>query len=467
MLLKYFYDPLLAQASYLVGCVETGEALIIDPAREILPYLQAARENNLRITHAAETHIHADFVSGLRELLAATDAKLYLSAMGGDDWQYEFADSSTVLLKDGDVWTVGNIRVEAIHTPGHTPEHLIYQITDTKNADQPMGLFTGDCLFVGNVGRPDLLEEVAGVAHSAELGAVAQFRNVQRLKTMPDYLQVWPGHGAGSACGKGLGAVPTSTLGYEKLFNPAFQFTDEAAFVQWLLTDQPEAPRYFAHMKILNKKGAPLVSEIPEPVHIHNRAALDKIVQMFLVFDTGTTEQFAARHIPGTVNVPANSDRFNTHVGLYVDYDLPTYLICENNDLPKVMMWLRAIGIDDIPGYFTPEVVADYDGMIRTTNPAQAATLVHTGKAQLFDVRSPEEYTESHIPNAQHLPMGSIFKQLDKLPRDKQIIIHCGSGLRSQVVTSMLQRIGFTNVRNLSGGIDAWQKAGLATESNT
>ena len=467
MLLKYFYDPLLAQASYLVGCPDTGEALIIDPSRDITPYLQAARENNMRITHAAETHIHADFVSGSRELLAATGAKLYLSAMGGEDWQYEFADSNTVLLKDGDKWMVGNIRVEAIHTPGHTPEHLIYQITDTKNADQPIGLFTGDCLFVGNVGRPDLLEEVAGVADSAEKGAVGQFRNVQRLKTLPDYLQIWPGHGAGSACGKGLGSVPTSTLGYEKLFNPAFQFTDEAAFVAWLLTDQPEAPRYFAHMKTLNKKGAPLVSEIPEPVHIHNRAALDKIVQMFLVFDTGTIEQFAARHIPGTVNVPANSDRFNTHIGLYVDYDLPTYLICENNDLPKVVTWLRAIGIDDIPGYFTPEVVADYDGIIRSTNPAQAATLVHTGKAQLFDVRSPEEYTASHIPNAELLPMGSIFKQLDRLPRDKQIIVQCGSGLRSQVVTSMLQRVGFTNVRNLSGGIDAWQKAGLATESNT
>lgn len=160
MLLKYFYDTLLSQASYLVGCVETGEALIIDPARDITPYLQAARQYNLRITHAAETHIHADFVSGSRELLAATGAKLYLSAMGGEDWQYDFADSSSILLHDGDTWMVGNVRVEAIHTPV-IPEHLAYQITDTKNADKPMGLFTGDCLFVGNVGRPDLLEEVA------------------------------------------------------------------------------------------------------------------------------------------------------------------------------------------------------------------------------------------------------------------------------------------------------------------
>lgn len=466
MLLKYFYDNLLAQASYMVGCTATGEALIIDPARDITPYLQAARENNLRITHVAETHIHADFVSGSRELLAATSAKLYLSAMGGEDWQYDFADSSSILLHDGDTWVVGNIRVEAIHSPGHTPEHLMYQITDTKHADQPMGLFTGDCLFVGNVGRPDLLEEIAGVAGSKEQGARDQFRNVQRLKTMPDYLQVWPGHSAGSACGKDLDAVPTSTLGYEKRFNPAFQFTDETAFAEWLLTDQPEAPRYFAHMKILNKKGAPLVKEIPEPVHIHNRAALDKIVQMFLVFDTGTMEQFAARHIPGTVNVPSTSDRFNTHVGLYVDYDLPTYMICDTTELPKIIKWLRAIGVDDVPGYFTPEVVADYDGIIRTTNPAQAATLVHTGKAQLYDVRTPEEYKESHIPNARLLPMGSIFKQLDQLPRDKQIIVHCGGGLRSQVVASMLQRVGFTNVRNLSGGIEAWQKAGLATENN-
>ncbi len=459
MLLKYFYDKLLAQASYMVGSAETGEALVIDPARDITPYLQAARENSLRITHIAETHIHADFVSGSRELAAATGAKLYLSAMGGDDWQYTFAEPVT-LLHEGDSWMVGEIRVEAIHTPGHSPEHLIYQITDTKMADQPLGLFTGDCLFVGNVGRPDLLDE--GLA---AVGARQQFHNLQRLQTMPDYLQIWPGHGAGSTCGKDLGAMPSTTLGYEKLFNPAFQLSDDAEFVSWLLTDQPEAPRYFAHMKQLNKAGAPLLADLPEPMHIHNKAALDKILQMFLIFDTGSVEQFAARHIPGTVNVPLSSDRFNTHIGWYVDYDLPTYIICDETQVAHILKMLRAIGVDDVPGYFTPEVVAEYNGIIRSVSIAQASNLLESGKATLIDVRDTNEYQTAHIPQAVSLPMGSLFKQLDLIPHGKQVIVHCGGGLRSQIVASMLQRVGYTNIRNLSGGLDAWKKAGLPTEN--
>ncbi len=461
MRLKFFHDKLLAQASYMVGCAETGEALVIDPARDISAYLQTAREEGLRITHIAETHIHADFVSGSRELAAATGGILYLSAMGGEDWQYTFGEPSAVLLKDGDSWMVGNVRVEAIHTPGHTPEHLIYQITDTKSGDKPLGIFTGDCLLVGTVGRPDLLEEAIGIADSKEPAARDQFRNVQRLKAMPDYLQIWPGHGAGSACGKSLGSLPSSTLGYEKLLNPAFQFTDETAFVDWLLTDQPEVPRYFAHMKHVNKTGAPLLADLPEAMHIHNKAALDKIVQMFLVFDTGSVEQFAARHIPGTVNVPLSSERFNTHIGWYVDYDLPTYMICDETELPRILTALRAIGVDDVPGYFTPEVVAEYNGVIRGVSVAQASSLVLSGKATIIDVRGADEYRTGHIEQAVSLPMGQLFKKLDLIPPRQQVIVHCGGGLRSQVVASMLQRVGFTNIRNMIGGIDAWKRAGL------
>jgi hydroxyacylglutathione hydrolase len=465
MLLKYFYDKFLAQASYMVGCVETGEALVIDPARDISPYLQAARDEDLRITHIAETHIHADFVSGSRELAAATGAILYLSAMGGNDWQYSFMSPSLTRLHDGHSWMVGNIRVEALHTPGHTPEHLMYQITETQKSDKPLGLFTGDCLLVGTVGRPDLLDETTGTMDTKEPGACAQFANVQRLKSMPDHLQVWPAHGFGSACGKGLSSIPSSTLGYEKLVNPAFQFTDEAAFVTWLLTDQPEAPRYFTHVKQLNKAGTPLLADLPEPMHIHNKEALDKILQMFLVFDTGSVEQFAARHIPGTINVPLTSERFNTHIGWYVDYDLPTYVICDEAELDRIMTMLHAIGVDDVPGYFTPEVVADYNGVIRGVSIAQASTLLQTGKATLIDVRGADEYQAGHIPHAISLPMGALFKKLDLVPLRQQVIVLCEGGTRSQIVASMLQRVGYTNIRNLSGGIDAWKKAGLPTEN--
>lgn len=465
MIFKTFYDKVLAQTSYLVGCPETGDALVIDPARDIAPYLHAAREENLRITHITETHIHADFVSGLRELAAATSATIYLSDMGDDDWKYNFGDPHTVWLHDRDSWRVGNIKLDVIYSPGHTPEHLMFQLTDTKTADKPMGLFTGDCLFVGTVGRPDLLEVAAGVHDSAERGARDQFRNVQRLKTMPDYLQIWPGHGAGSACGKGLGAVPSSTLGYEKLYNPAFQINVEAEFVKWLLTDQPEVPRYFGQMKHVNKQGPPLLAELPTPAHVSNEDALRRIVQMFLVFDTRSTEDFAARHVPGTVNVPASSDRFNTNVGWYVDYDLPTYLVTEEADLPRILSLLRAIGVDDTPGYFTPDIVQNFTGTINTLTPNAAADLLNRSKAILLDVRGADEYRSEHIAAARNLPMGIIFKRLEELPTDVPIILHCGGGLRSQVVASLLQRIGFTNVYNMAGGIDAWKQSGLPIES--
>jgi len=263
MLLRYFYDDRLAQASYMVGCARSGEALIVDPMRHIQPYLAAAQKEGLRITHIVETHIHADFVSGARELAAATDARIYLSDMGPSEWKYAYADDPrVVLVRDGDHFMVGNIRIDVLHTPGHTPEHISFMVTDTAGADKPMGVFTGDFIFVGDVGRPDLLEEAAGQAGTKVPGAKQQFASVQRFKALPDYLQIWPGHGAGSACGKALGAIPSTTLGYEKLFNPAFQFTDEAAFVDWLLSGQPEAPRYFAQMKRVNKLGPALLCDL-------------------------------------------------------------------------------------------------------------------------------------------------------------------------------------------------------------
>lgn len=466
MLLKYFYDHRLAQASYMVGCQASQQAIVIDPARDITPYLEAARDEELQITHITETHIHADFVSGARELAAATGARLYLSDMGDSNWKYAFADSNTVLLHDSDSFMVGNVRIEAIHTPGHTPEHLIFQVTDTRGADQPMGLFTGDCLFVGNIGRPDLLEEVAGFLGTKEIGARGQFRNIQHLKTLPDYLQIWPGHGAGSACGKGLGAIPTSTLGYEKLFNPAFQISDETQFVEWLLTDQPEAPFYFAQMKRVNKTGPALLSTLTIPARL-SPDRLDSLLSSALVIDTRSTECFARQHAPGSINIPFSSQNFNTYAGWYVDFDAPTYLIAEESDLLHIVTMLRAIGVDNIPGYFTADVVQAYQGRVVHINPVHAAGMVRSDRACLLDVRGMDEYQDSHIPGAVHIPMGYVPGRAVELPHDRPLIVQCGGGLRSQVVASLLQRQGFTNVLNLAGGIDNWKRAGLPIEQDS
>ena len=247
MILKHFYEEKLAQASYLIGCVSTGEALVGDPNRDVEQYIKAAETEGLRITHVTETHIHADFVSGSRELAARTGATLYLSDEGDENWKYAFAEEAgAVLLRDGDTLMVGNIRIEVLHTPGHTPEHLIFLVTDTAEADKPMGAITGDFVFVGDVGRPDLLEKAAGVEGSTDAAARTLFRSLEKFKEQPDYLQVWPGHGAGSACGKRLSSVPQSTVGYERMFNWAFSIEDEDEFVRTVLAEQPEPPKYFA-----------------------------------------------------------------------------------------------------------------------------------------------------------------------------------------------------------------------------
>lgn len=455
MLLKYFYDRYLAQASYLIGCAATGEALVIDPARDITPYLQAARHEGLRITQVADTHIHADYVSGAQELAAATGARLYLSAMGGAEWQYVYPDENIVRLQGGDTWNVGRIRIQAIHTPGHTPEHMIYQITDTAAADRPMGLFTGDCLFVGNIGRPDLLDEVAGFSGTKEIGARGQFGNIQFLKTLPDYLQIWPGHGAGSACGKGLGAMPSSTLGYEKLFNPAFQIDDEDAFIDWLLEGQPEAPRYFAQMKTVNQRGPALLNTLPDPPRLPESALTEALAAGHLVIDTRSGADFARQHIPGTVHIPASEQSFSTYAGWYVRYDAPTYLIADAADLQRIMMLLRAIGVDHIGGVFPPEVVAGGQGVIEQVSPAKAAALLREG-AFLLDVRGADEYQSAHIAGAVHIPMGVVPSRISELPDGVPLVVQCGGGVRSQVVASLLQRAGRRGVHNLAGGIDAW-----------
>lgn len=289
MLLRQIYHEGLAQASYLIGCQATGEAIVIDPNRNIEQYLAAAQRAGLRITAVTETHIHADFVSGARELAARADARLYLSDMGPAEWKYAYAaDAGASLLRDGDHLMVGNVRLEVRHTPGHTPEHITFLVTDTAHACLPMGLVSGDFVFVGDVGRPDLLERAVGVSGTMEAAARQLFHSLQRFRELPDYLQVWPGHGAGSACGKALGAVPQSTVGYEKAINWAFDIRTEAAFVEAVLAGQPDPPPYFAQMKRVNKAGP-----APRPTDLPAELAFDRLVPALagelLVVDTRPT----------------------------------------------------------------------------------------------------------------------------------------------------------------------------------
>lgn len=329
MLLRCFYDQKFAQASYFVGCQETGEAIIVDPVRYVDQYLELAETEGMRIVAVTETHIHADFVSGARELAHRTDATLFLSDNGNDDWKYAFInDYLHEPLYDGSEFSVGNIKFHTLHNPGHTPEHISLLLTDTVAADKPMGVLGGDFVFAGDIGRPDLLEKAAGIANSAEASARQLFKSLQRFKLLPDYLQIWPGHGAGSACGRDLGAVPSTTLGYEKLFNWAFYEDDEASFVDELLRGQPEPPHYFAVMKRVKKEGLPLLNDIHTPKrlpfdHLENALSQDRPI-----IDTRSAGVFAANHIPGTLNIPPESS-FTNWAGWLVSYDSPYYLIVD------------------------------------------------------------------------------------------------------------------------------------------
>ncbi|MCU0474940.1 MAG: MBL fold metallo-hydrolase [Anaerolineae bacterium] len=420
MLLRYFYDDALAQASYMVGCAKTGEALVIDPMRDTRPYLDAAQKEGLTITQVAETHIHADYVSGGRELAAATGATLYVSACGTPDWQYAFAtERGVVAVRDGQTWMLGNVRVEAVHTPGHTPEHIAFMITDTAAADAPMGLFTGDALFVGDIGRPDLLEEAAGVVGTKVPGARQQFATVQRLKAMPDYLQIWPGHGAGSACGKALGAIPSTTLGYEKRFNPAFRIEDEGAFVDWLLDGQPEPPRYFAQMKRVNKQGAPLLRDLPTPERL-TRTELE----------------------------------MSTFIGSLVTVtDDVVLMLPDLAMLDDVLAHLRAVGFDRIIGVATPDVLRETDGGLPAIDAVDLAALA---QPYILDVRGHGEWLTRHIVGAHNLPLAHLPARLAHVPTDRTVYVQCASGYRSQMVASWLRANGYDNVVNLRDGEDGW-----------
>lgn len=461
MILRYFYDENLAQASYLVGCAKTGEALVVDPMRNIAPYLETAAKEGLHISHVAETHIHADFVSGSRELAAATGATLYLSDMGDADWKYSYAnDPGVIQVRDGDRWMVGNVRIEVMHTPGHTPEHIAFVLTDTAAANLPMGIFTGDFLFAGDVGRPDLLEEAAGFVGTKVAGARRQFQTVQKFKTLPDYWQVWPGHGAGSACGKALGAIPTTTLGYEKRFNPAFQFTNEDEFVRWLLADQPEPPRYFAQMKRINKLGPPLVRDLAQPKELPASELARVLADGQVIVDLRPASAYAQGYLPGTLSIPASHRSFSTYVGWFADYAQPLYFITPSlAGAPAIIRALQAIGIDDIPGFFVADGVQGEFAQLPAISSQALAEQLADKRLVVLDVRGRSEFATGHIRGAQNIPLGHLPQRLAEVQRNCTIVTQCASGYRSQIAASLLRAQGYGDVRSLNDGIDQWSQA--------
>ena len=476
MILERFYDEKLAQASYLIGCAATGEAVVVDPNRDIERYVRAAEAAGLRITHVTETHIHADFVSGLRELAARTGATMYLSDEGDENWKYAYAhERPTVLLKDGDHFHVGKIRFDVLHTPGHTPEHITFLVTDGAAADRPIGALTGDFVFVGDIGRPDLLEKAAGVAGTAESGARRLFRSLQRFKKQADWLQIWPGHGAGSACGKGLSSIPHSTVGYERLYNWAFRIEDEDEFVREVLAGQPEPPKYFAQMKRLNKEGPRILNGFPTPARIPAERITELLDDGALVVDTRPAAEFAAAHIPGTINIPLNRS-FNTWAGWLIDYDVDFYLLVAGGaeQIAEAVRDLAFIGLDRVAGTFDASALAAWTAAGRALEQvpqltvAELAAKLGRDDVAIIDVRGRNEWDAGHLPAhaangavaLRHIPLGYLVDRLDEIPTGRPLVIHCKGGGRSAIAASILRARGFDDVHNLAGGYDAWVAAG-------
>jgi len=471
--LQRFYHEGLAQASYMIACEATGEAIVVDANRSLEAYLSTAAAHSFRITHVTETHIHADYVSGSRDLARRTHAQLLLSAEGTEDWQYEFAQADGArLLSDGDVIRVGRVELRVLHTPGHTPEHLTFVVTDTPTSSEPLGALTGDFIFVGDVGRPDLLERAAGIAGTMRDSARQLFESLQRFTAAyPDHLQIWPGHGAGSACGRALGAVPMSTLGYEKIANWALQARDVEAFAVEVLGTQPDPPPYFAVMKRINREGPSPMSAAPLPRQAPGRLPA-VLREGAMVLDVRATAAFGRGAIPGTINLPLNT-AFVSRAGWLVPYDRDVYVLSDDEDdtvAHAAARELLLIGIDRVRGWFGADAYHNNDlpasQTVAHVSAAELARRVRSGEAAIIDVRNADEWQHGHIAGAVHVPLGRLREHVDTLPRDKQLVLHCAAGGRSAIGASVLLAAGLTNVANLEGGYAAWQAAGLPVSTD-
>jgi hydroxyacylglutathione hydrolase len=458
MLLRQLFDPYLAQYAYLIGCQRTGEAILIDPERDIARYQAEAAANGLRITAVAETHIHADYVSGAAEFAALPEVRLYLPGEGGPDWSYQWPGgrAHTHYLQHGDVFHVGNIRFEALHTPGHTPEHVSFLMTDEGGgANEPMALATGDFVFVGDVGRPDLLESAAGQVGAMEPSAWALQKSLsERLRQLPDHLQILPGHGAGSACGKALGAVPTSTLGYERKFNQPLRqaLQNPTAFVAEILRGQPEPPPYFALMKRVNRDGIRVTGEVPQiqPLGLPEARALASQPDLRILDTREDRAEFARCHVPRAVQVPLRGPFFSAGAGSYTAEGQPILVVApDQSSADLAMLQLYRIGLDAVVGWISFEEWTKAGGPSQQAERIDFAEFSPEAARQaglILDVRSSLEFSAGHLEGAISIPYTRLRVRLHELPKDRKLFVHCGTGKRAALAASFLRAEGFQAV---------------------
>lgn len=456
MKIDRFEVPGLAQYSYLLS--SDGKAVVIDPMRDVDKYLTYAQQHDLNITHVLETHIHADFASGSTALAQSTGAEIWLSAHDvGEEYQYSFSHHP---FADGEYLEVGAMRIQALHTPGHTPEHLSFLVFDSaRNATQPQAIFSGDFLFVGSFGRPDLLGE-----HAKQRLAGALFHSMHdKIADLPSGLEIYPGHGAGSLCGSGMSEQAQSTLGYERASNPLFGM-DRQSFEQEVLDTVPPLPAYYPRMKKLNAQGAAILQELPGATAIYPHE-LEKIIaaESPILLDLRRPEAFGGAHIRGAINI-GGGQNLSLWAGWLLDPEKQIVLISESGEDTEARKSLIRVGLDNIRGSLAGGMPAWIKaGLTLKHVPQISVRQLHEVRISgtVLDVRSDTERKACHIAGAKHIMLGDLKDNLQSLPSGQTIYTICGSGYRSSIAASLLSAHGFASLVNVQGGMEAWQRQKL------
>jgi hydroxyacylglutathione hydrolase len=455
MIFEQFYLGCLAHASYMLG--SGGEAAVVDPQRDIDIYLQAAAAHGLKIRYIFETHLHADFVSGHRELAARTGATVYIGAKAGARFPH-------VPLSDGFELRFGDVQLRVLETPGHTPESVCLVVTDLSESSDPKLVLTGDTLFIGDVGRPDLAPQFT----PQQLAGMLYDSLHEKLLRLPDSTQVYPAHGAGSLCGRQMRNERSSTIGIERLTNYALQIDQRDEFVRELTTNLPPRPAYFAQDAEMNRSGADPLGELPPLVAVGARELRERLERGALVLDTRAPEQFAAGHVPGSINISL-SGQFAAWAGTILGLEAQPVILAESQEkADEARIRLSRVGIEHVREYLDGGIAAwQQAGFDLQSLPQVTADELRSRLAQLqvLDVRREPEWTAGHIAGALFWPLDRFPSALPPLDAHAPIAVHCKSGYRSSIACSLLQRAGFTDLVNVTGGFDSWEQAAFPAET--
>jgi hydroxyacylglutathione hydrolase len=464
MYVQQFFIDGLGCASYLVGCELNGVAAVVDPDRDVRKYLQAAEARRLKITHIIETHLHADHVSGNTDLAARTGAGIYIHAAAGAAFKHE-------ALNEGDLLEIGSVQIAVRHTPGHTPESITLLVRDTARSQEPTMALTGDLLFVGDVGRPDLTGQGAARSLAGDLYESLY----HRLLSMSDDLIIYPGHGAGSLCGRAIGSARSTTLGSERRNNPALAIAEKEDFIEYMTSNLPEQPGNHQYIKRLNRQGPQSIGEVhPQP--LSTKESIPHFQRGAAMLDTRSKAAYIEKHVPGSVHLEAD-DQLSNKIGFVFPPQQPVVLLLSSpQDYESIVYSLARVGYEAVLGYLSEGIdgweaagLPVTSGDIQDISAAELSDLIQREdetQPVIVDVREPWEFVSGHIPGALLIPLGELAGRIAELDTSRPTAVVCASGNRSQSAAALLGQQGFQKVYNLADGMHGWQMAGFKISRN-